>query len=150
MRGSGTHRSSRRRSGPSCRGRTKHFTSAVIDISCAVPSSPDQIIRSFAALADPTRLAILQRLRSGERRVGDLCKETKLAQSLISFHLKTLREAGLLSSRREGRTIWYALDPGGIARLKRVVASLGVGGAENTEAAREADLDLCRRYINGR
>ena len=115
-----------------------------------MPPSSRQTVQIFAALADPTRLALVRRLRAGERRVGDLCQETKLAQSLISFHLKTLREAGLLRSRREGRTIWYALDPAGIARLSRLVESLGVEADEGGDAARDADLELCRKYINGR
>lgn len=104
----------------------------------------------FAALADPTRFALLKRLRAGERRVSELCEETRLAQSLISFHLKALRESGLLRSRRDGRTIWYSLDPAGIARLRRLVESFGAGEPESADAARAADLELCLKYINGR
>lgn len=114
----------------------------------SVPVSSSQNVLLFAALADPTRLALLQLLRSGERRVGELCEETRLAQSLISFHLKTLREAGLLRSRKEGRTIWYSIEIVGIERLRRLVESLGAQGGD--DAARDADLELCLKYINGR
>ena len=104
----------------------------------------------FGALADPTRFSILQRLQSGERRVGELCDETKLAQSLISFHLKALRQAGLIRSRKDGRSIWYSLDPAGIARVTRLVAALGAGGRDGIDAARDADLELCQKYISVR
>lgn len=115
-----------------------------------MPTSSSQTTRIFAALADPNRLALVQSLREGERRVGDLCEKTQLAQSLVSFHLKALREAGLLRSRREGRTIWYALDPAGIARLRRLLESFGAEADDGGTAARAADLELCRQYINGR
>jgi ArsR family transcriptional regulator len=115
-----------------------------------VPPSPSQTVQIFAALADPTRFALLKRLRSGERRVGELCEATRLAQSLISFHLKALRDAGLLRSRKEGRTIWYSLDEAGIARLRRLVESLGAEEHYGANAAGAADLELCRKYINGR
>jgi len=101
----------------------------------------------FAALADPMRLAILDRLRGGERSVNELCRETAAAQSLISFHLKTLRDAGLVFSRKEGRTVWYALDPSGLARLERLVSVLrGREAAEN--ASNLVDLAVCLEYIN--
>lgn len=116
----------------------------------AVPTSDSQAVQIFAALADGTRLALLERFRSGERRVGELCDDTRLAQSLISFHLKTLREAGLLCARKEGRTTWYSLDPAGLGRLRRLVETLGAEAVERSDAARAADLELCRKYINGR
>lgn len=112
-----------------------------------VASSLTQTAQLFGALADPTRFDILRRLRSGERRVGELCDETMLAQSLMSFHLKVLREAGLIRSRRDGRSVWYGIDPAGIARLRRLLESLGAGGGAGSDAARDADLELCRRYI---
>ena len=106
--------------------------------------------RKFGALADSNRFSILQQLRSGEWSVGELCKETHLPQSLMSFHLKVLREAGLLRSRRDGRTVWYSIDPDGMAQLKRLVALLGPGEHAGSEAARDADLELCLKYINVR
>ena len=101
----------------------------------------------FAALADPTRLAILDRLRSGERCVGELCGDTAAAQSLMSFHLKTLRDAGLVFARKEGRTVWYAIDPSGVARLDRLVTLLH-GPDDPSAASRRVDLEVCMEYIN--
>ena len=94
----------------------------------------------FAALADPMRLAILDRLRGGERSVNQLCGDTSARQSLMSFHLKALREAGLVFARKDGRTMWYALDPSGIARLERLVTLLKGGVDDPSEASRMVDL----------
>lgn len=102
----------------------------------------------FAALADPTRLAILDRLRSGERSVNELCGETAAGQSLISFHLKTLRDVGLVFSRKEGRTVWYALDQSGLARLERLLSVLRGQDDCGVEASKRADLEVCMEYIN--
>ena len=102
----------------------------------------------FAALADPTRLAILDRLRSGERSVNELCGETAARQSLMSFHLKTLREAGLVFARKDGRTMWYALDPSGVARLERLVTLLQGGLDDPSEASKRVDLEVCMEYIS--
>ncbi|HKB70586.1 MAG TPA: metalloregulator ArsR/SmtB family transcription factor [Thermoanaerobaculia bacterium] len=78
------------------------------------------------ALADPTRLAILSRLARGERCVCDLSEELGAAQSRLSFHLKTLKRAGLLVDRPEGRMTYYALRPeaaDGLADLLERLAS---------------------------
>src|SRR5437870_12948272 len=67
--------------------------------------------RSFAALADPTRRAILARLALGESRVTDLAKPFEMSLPAVSKHLKVLEEAGLLKRRREGRVHHCRLDP---------------------------------------
>ncbi len=103
----------------------------------------------FAALADSTRLAILDRLRTGERNVNELCGETAAGQSLMSFHLKVLRDSGLVFSRKEGRTVWYALDPSGLARLGRLVTLLRGGDDDAVQTSTLVDLEVCREYING-
>lgn len=102
----------------------------------------------LAALADPTRFSIVDHLRLGERCVGDLCVEVGGRQSLISFHLKVLRDAGLVSARKEGRTVWYSLDPSGLSRLAKLVERLR-GSSDVTTRALRADVDTCRQYING-
>lgn len=63
----------------------------------------------FQALAEPTRLAIVQHLASGEHRVRDLVKHIGLAQSTVSKHVSFLVECGLVAARPEGRASWYAL-----------------------------------------
>ena len=78
----------------------------------------------FHALSDETRLGILEMLRHGERCVCDLQEELDAAQSRLSFHLKVLREAGLVSDRREGRWSYYSIRPGALAEVHDLAVAL--------------------------
>jgi ArsR family transcriptional regulator len=69
------------------------------------------LARRFHALSDPTRLAILAMLERGESCVCDLQGALGAAQSRLSFHLKVLREAGLVVDRKDGRWSWYQIVP---------------------------------------
>jgi ArsR family transcriptional regulator len=64
----------------------------------------------FHALSEQTRLEIIDRLKNGEQCVCDLMDALQSAQSRLSFHLKVLKEAGLINDRREGRWIYYTLN----------------------------------------
>jgi len=64
----------------------------------------------FHALSDETRLEILDCLRDGERCVCELTEVLKAAQSRLSFHLRVLKETGLIQDRAEGRWMYYALN----------------------------------------
>jgi DNA-binding transcriptional ArsR family regulator len=77
-------------------------------------SSTDDIGDHFRALADPTRRAILTLLRAGEMNAGDIAAAFPLGKPAMSHHLATLRDAGLVSSRKVAQTIWYSLDPRGL------------------------------------
>lgn len=76
-----------------------------------VLSHPGLVAKLFQALSDETRLEIIGRLAGGERCVCELTGEMDAAQSRLSFHLKVLKNAGLVSDRREGRWSYYALNP---------------------------------------
>ena len=78
----------------------------------------------FHALSDETRLAIVERLRGGERCVCDLTDILAAAQSRLSFHLKVLRESGLVDCRREGRWAYYWLRPEAFDRLEEASKAL--------------------------
>jgi len=67
--------------------------------------------RAFEMLADPHRRAILDLLRTGERRAGDVAGRLDLAQPSVSKHLKVLREAGLVEVRIDAQRRWYRLKP---------------------------------------
>ncbi len=82
------------------------------------------ITRRFKALSDPLRLRILDRLRSGERCVCELTETLGAGQSLLSFHLKALKEAGLVADRREGRWTHYILRPEALAQMDRFMGAL--------------------------
>lgn len=78
----------------------------------------------FHALSDETRLAILALLRDGERCVCELQADLDAAQSRLSFHLKVLRDAGLVTDRREGRWSYYTIAPVALAEAHDAVASM--------------------------
>jgi ArsR family transcriptional regulator len=77
----------------------------------------DQARLLLRALADPHRLAVLEALAGGERCVCELTAELGLAQSKLSFHLRVLRQAGLLADRQEGRWVYYRLRPEALSAL---------------------------------
>lgn len=83
-----------------------------------------QAAQVFHALSDETRLQILELLAEGEQCVCDLTDSLKTGQSRLSFHLKTLKEAGLLQDRREGRWIYYSLNPDALEEVKELVSSM--------------------------
>ena len=72
----------------------------------------------------PTRLSILQRLRFGERCVCDLTDALDAAQSRLSFHLKVLKDAGLVTDRREGRWMYYTVNAEALAELAELVQNM--------------------------
>jgi len=76
------------------------------------------------ALSDQTRVGVLELLRFGERCVCDLQADLDVAQSRLSFHLRVLRDAGLVVDRREGRWAYYALTPSAIEELHDLVVKL--------------------------
>jgi ArsR family transcriptional regulator, arsenate/arsenite/antimonite-responsive transcriptional repressor len=84
----------------------------------------DRASRLFHALSDLTRLSILQRLRFGERCVCDLTDALDAAQSRLSFHLKVLKDAGLVTDRRDGRWMYYTLNPDALIAVGELVESM--------------------------
>lgn len=73
--------------------------------------------RIFQALADPSRRAIFESLTRGEAAVKDLKARFQISQPAISQHLATLRDAGLVNCRREGRFVYYRVEPSGLQPL---------------------------------
>jgi ArsR family transcriptional regulator, arsenate/arsenite/antimonite-responsive transcriptional repressor len=78
----------------------------------------------FHALSDETRLVLLERLNEGEQCVCELTDAMKASQSRLSFHLKVLKDAGLIRDRREGRWMYYSIDPTAIEELEAVIDTL--------------------------
>ena len=78
----------------------------------------------FHALSDETRLEIIQRLLSGEKCVCDLTDALDAAQSRLSFHLRTLKDAGLVNDRKAGRWVYYTLDREAMSELEELVKSI--------------------------
>ena len=78
----------------------------------------------FHALSDETRLGILEKLRSGEQCVCDLQDDLDAAQSRLSFHLRVLREAGLVADRREGRWSYYSIVPSALTEVHDLAVAM--------------------------
>lgn len=78
----------------------------------------------FHALSDATRLSILEMLRDGERCVCDLQAELDAAQSRLSFHLRVLKEAGLVTDRKDGRWSHYRIVPGALREVHDLAVAM--------------------------
>ena len=104
-------------------------------------AAPDlaRLARLFHALSDETRIAIVKRLAGGERCVCDLQDLLDAAQSRLSYHLKTLKEAGLIADRREGRWVHYSLVPGALEAVTGFVQDMEVAAQEWHAAERCCD-----------
>jgi ArsR family transcriptional regulator len=87
-------------------------------------SDTDIVSRRFKALSDPGRLRIVDRLRGGERCVCELMDVLDAGQSLLSFHLKVLKDAGLVTDRREGRWAYYTLNIDALREMEAFVGEL--------------------------
>jgi DNA-binding transcriptional ArsR family regulator len=73
---------------------------------------------AFAALADPTRRRVLERLAEGPRAVGEIAAGLPVSRPAVSQHLKVLKEAGLVSDHPDGARRIYAIDPNGLGALR--------------------------------
>lgn len=88
------------------------------------PADLTHLTRLFQALTDETRLQVIDLLRGGERCVCDLMDALGAQQSRLSFHLKVLKDAGLVTDRKEGRWSYYQLNPNAFVQLQAVVGDL--------------------------
>src|SRR5690606_34272651 len=92
----------------------------------------------FRGLSDPSRLAILEALRSGERTVSEIVEATGLSQPNVSNHLSCLRECGLVASTQQGRYVRYQLSDARVATL--------IGLADELVAEVARGVYTCTRY----
>ena len=93
-------------------------------MATAAATDHSRAVALFHALSDETRLEIVQRLRVGERCVCDLTDLLDAAQSRLSFHLKVLKDAGLVSDRREGRWVHYSLNRAVFDELRSLLGEM--------------------------
>ena len=70
----------------------------------------ETLSRLFGLLRDPNRLRIIFAIGKGKKSVSEIMNETSLPQTLVSFHLRPLRESGILSTERKGAFIYYSLS----------------------------------------
>jgi ArsR family transcriptional regulator, arsenate/arsenite/antimonite-responsive transcriptional repressor len=96
-------------------------------------------LRVFRALSDETRLRLIDLLREGEQCVCDLSEAVGASQPLLSFHLKTLKDAGLVTDRREGRWVYYALNVDRLDDQQRFLAQMKPTLSARRKAPRRCD-----------
>jgi DNA-binding transcriptional ArsR family regulator len=92
---------------------------------------------SFAALGDPTRKSVFDRLRQGPQTVGALAAGLPVSRPAISQHLKVLKEAGLVVDQADGARRLYRIDAKGLEVLKNYLFSVW----EEAEAAHQAEFE---------
>ncbi|WP_347755568.1 metalloregulator ArsR/SmtB family transcription factor [Agrococcus sp. ProA11] len=126
--------------------------SAVLDIEAT-----DAFAHLFQAMADRSRLSLLQHLSLGEHRVRDLVDHLDLAQSTVSKHIAFLVECGLVDARLDGRSTWYALtEPVALGalivaaeRLLEATGSRYALCAHLTDAARSVERTSREEHVHG-
>jgi DNA-binding transcriptional ArsR family regulator len=99
----------------------------------------DQLTRTFAALADPTRRAILTRLAEGEATVNDIAEPFAISLPAISRHLKVLEQAGLITRGREAQ--WRP------ARMQAAPLDAAMGWMQERKATWEARMDRLDAHL---
>ena len=91
------------------------------------------------ALGDPTRRAILERLRGGPLSVGEIAEALPVSRPAVSQHLRVLKQAGLVSERREGTRRLYRLNPAGLGELRAYLDSFWTLALAGFKAAAESE-----------
>lgn len=99
--------------------------------TASATADPATLARSFQALADEKRLRVLELLGGGELCVCELAEALNLSQPLLSFHLRTLRDAGLVRTRKKGRWVHYSLNPEALNELRGMAGALAEGVYES-------------------
>ena len=97
----------------------------------------------FAALADPTRREVFERLSAGGKSVGELAKGLPVSRPAVSQHLKVLKEAGLVSDEADGTRRVYHIDPQGLGAIRAWVDQFWVVALDafKAEAERQGEED---------
>ena len=106
--------------------------------SASVSDALEIKAKLFRGLAEPSRLVLLEALREGERSVGELVAASGLSQANVSAHLACLRDCGLVSSRSEGRYVFYRLAGREVERM--------LAHADGALAALAARIAACVSY----
>jgi ArsR family transcriptional regulator, arsenate/arsenite/antimonite-responsive transcriptional repressor len=89
--------------------------------------------RAFRAIADPTRREILRLLRTGEKTAGELAERFDMTKPTMSHHFSVLKEAELITSRRDGQQIWYGLNTTVVQDLMAWAIDLVRGGKQEPD-----------------
>lgn len=102
-------------------------------MATATPARTARAIELFHALSDETRLEIIDLLRKGERCVCELTDTLDAAQSRLSFHLRVLKDAGIVRDRKDGRWVHYELDRDAFEEMESLVSEMKPRGLRRSE-----------------
>ena len=103
----------------------------------------DRALAALAALADPTRRQVFERLKSGPRAVGEVARDLPVSRPAVSQHLKVLKEAGLVTDRAEGTRRVYYIDPNGLGALRAWLDQFWDEALANFQAEVEGNHASC-------
>ena len=93
----------------------------------------------IAALADPTRRAVFESLRDGARPVGEIARDLPVSRPAVSQHLRVLKDAGLVTERRDGTRRLYRVDQNGVAAIRDYFDQFWTDALAAFKAAAEAE-----------
>jgi ArsR family transcriptional regulator len=99
----------------------------------ATQSRTERSIELFHALSDETRLEVIELLKKGERCVCELTDTLDAAQSRLSFHLRVLKDAGIVRDRKDGRWVHYELDPDAFEEMEALVSAMKPSAVRRAE-----------------
>jgi DNA-binding transcriptional ArsR family regulator len=95
--------------------------------------------RGLEALGDPTRRAVFELLREGPRAVGEIARELPVSRPAVSQHLRVLKQAGLVTERRNGTRRFYRIDPDGVGDLLAYFEGFWTKALASFKAAAESE-----------
>lgn len=101
------------------------------------------LVAALQALAEETRLDLVRCLAGGERCVCELQDDLDASQSRLSFHLKKLKDAGIVADRRDGRWVYYRLVPGVLEAVGQVLGQLEPSLTSGDEAPSASPNPRC-------
>src|SRR3954471_11172868 len=103
-------------------------------MAIAIHSRTERAIELFHALSDETRLEIIELLRRGERCVCELTDSLDAAQSRLSFHLRVLKDAGIVRDRKNWRGVHYELDADVFEEMEALVSGMKPSAVRRAES----------------
>jgi len=110
----------------------------------------ETLSRLFGLLRDPNRLKIIFAVGKGKKSVSEIMNETSLPQTLVSFHLRPLRESGILSTERKGAFIYYSLSEPALIDLLISLCGVSTKGKFQEEIHFSCPpMPFMRRWMKG-
>ncbi len=108
-------------------------------MSAKLPHSVDAQAELLRVLGHPTRLTILKALAHGELAVSEIAERMALAQPTLSQQLAAMRKTGLVTTRREAKQVFYAVDRESLAALRAIIDGIDPDMRDGERGGRESD-----------